>query len=729
MIRQVYLCIFILLLWISTANASHIVGGEFSMQAVGRGYNYQFNLHLYFDVLHGDPKAEDASIFVAIYSKATNKQIDTLTLYRVLSTPLSFTNPLCTTGNTVTKLIRYSRELTLDPKIYREPAGYYITWERCCRNEGIVNIAEPGNSGITFYMEFPPVAVNGSRFTNTSPAFAPLTGNYACVNELLILDFSATDDNRDSLVYALITPLKGHSNGNESVPAPIAAPYPDISWTNGYGLQYILNGSMQLNAATGEIRMKASKMGLYAFAVRCEEFRNGLKIGEVRRDYQIMVLDCQQNMPPNLSVLENKDTKKLYQEGNIMHLAATDERCFPVLVTDKEIKSTIQLSILSANFPLDKATLTPITGTIQNAKDTLQALLCLDKCLKNPPGEFLQLTLVATDSGCPIGKADTVLLKIDLAPKPNEAPEVYTTLAVNQATLPVDSMLTFEVIASDMDKDMISLKAVGRGFELEKFGMSFTNKTGTDHLQSSFTWKPICTGLADSVFIVDFIATDLRCSSGKQDTVTVTLLLEKNPNKTPQIFTSLTQNAGTVTIGEEMSFDVTGIDADNEPVEIWAVGRGFDLQQEGMHFEIHATSLGTITIPFYWQPNCNNKEGSYTINFIITDHSCSLNKYDTVTVTLSLQDFATSETQFLPPNVFTPNEDGVNDYFEIPNLPTDNCNNYFTGITIYNRWGKLIFEDTKRNFQWKGENMPTGTYFYLLQYSTSKYKGIISLLR
>ncbi len=47
-------------------------------------------------------------------------------------------------------------------------------------------------------------------------------------------------------------------------------------------------------------------------------------------------------------------------------------------------------------------------------------------------------------------------------------------------------------------------------------------------------------------------------------------------------------------------------------------------------------------------------------------------------------------------------------------------------VVIYNRWGEVVFEDTKRNFQWNGgfknnlnQPVPGGTYVYLVRYVSS----------
>ena len=90
------------------------------------------------------------------------------------------------------------------------------------------------------------------------------------------------------------------------------------------------------------------------------------------------------------------------------------------------------------------------------------------------------------------------------------------------------------------------------------------------------------------------------------------------------------------------------------------------------------------------------------------------------------------------PNVFTPNDDNINDYFEI----STESNIVRYRIKIFNSWGKLVYESQTLDDYWDGilNNGNTGTsgvYFYSIQLTCieknrilDKYiKGPISLLR
>ena len=84
------------------------------------------------------------------------------------------------------------------------------------------------------------------------------------------------------------------------------------------------------------------------------------------------------------------------------------------------------------------------------------------------------------------------------------------------------------------------------------------------------------------------------------------------------------------------------------------------------------------------------------------------------------------------PNVFTPNEDGVNDTWVIENIwmfPE-------AYIYIYNRWGQLIYEGRGTDEPWdgryRGHYVPSGTYMYIVNLENLEkdraYTGTVTIL-
>jgi gliding motility-associated-like protein len=88
----------------------------------------------------------------------------------------------------------------------------------------------------------------------------------------------------------------------------------------------------------------------------------------------------------------------------------------------------------------------------------------------------------------------------------------------------------------------------------------------------------------------------------------------------------------------------------------------------------------------------------------------------------------------IPNDGLSPNGDGINDIWEIPNIES------FPGalVEIYNRWGERLFSTTdyknnKWNAKYNGKDLPVGTYYYIINLNSDKYKdpitGPITILR
>ena len=80
--------------------------------------------------------------------------------------------------------------------------------------------------------------------------------------------------------------------------------------------------------------------------------------------------------------------------------------------------------------------------------------------------------------------------------------------------------------------------------------------------------------------------------------------------------------------------------------------------------------------------------------------------------------------------LFTPNSDGFNDFWEIPDLESyGNCD-----VRVYNRWGKLVFSSTEYNNEWDGTsngvNLPSAAYYFILKSETAgTITGTVNIVR
>jgi gliding motility-associated-like protein len=123
-------------------------------------------------------------------------------------------------------------------------------------------------------------------------------------------------------------------------------------------------------------------------------------------------------------------------------------------------------------------------------------------------------------------------------------------------------------------------------------------------------------------------------------------------------------------------------------------------------------SVSTSTNASTVYPN----SGTYTIQLIATSGPCS----DTAYATIVVNDGLTLEI----PNVFTPNDDGINDVFTIKSTGVKEIS-----MQIFNRWGQLMFSYDGAKAAWdgvssSGNKASEGTYFYFVKASGFDNKEI-----
>jgi large repetitive protein len=80
------------------------------------------------------------------------------------------------------------------------------------------------------------------------------------------------------------------------------------------------------------------------------------------------------------------------------------------------------------------------------------------------------------------------------------------------------------------------------------------------------------------------------------------------------------------------------------------------------------------------------------------------------------------------PNIFTPNDDSVNDQFEVLNLPLTGKHQ----LIISNRWGNEVFtsSDYREGTFWNAAGTSDGIYYYRLKVDGGgTFEGWVEILR
>ena len=312
--------VFIFLLFLSLRNsATHIVGGEIIYDYLGNNA-YKITLKIYRDCssttgFDGVPGI-NGQVIPAIVSimDLNGLPVDTLDMGAPIITkiPPTINNPCIQTPNHVcVEEGVYTKTVTLQPKA----GGYFVVYQRCCRNTTVLNLLLSGTQGSTYYTKIPgpELAVN-----NSSPRFKNFPPIFLCNNLAFNFNHAATDPDGDLLVYSICPPFIGLDGccPYMTVPPPLAAspncsnpppfcpgfslppPYQPVNFVSPYNGSYPIssNPSITINPNTGVMSGSPNLIGQFVVGVCVQEFRNNVLINTHFRDFQFNIVSCVVNV-------------------------------------------------------------------------------------------------------------------------------------------------------------------------------------------------------------------------------------------------------------------------------------------------------------------------------------------------------------------------------------------------------------------------------------------------
>lgn len=635
---RVWFILLALLLLVCPARASHIVGGELDLQHQA-GSSYRLTLNLYFDDINGSPLILDQSLTASIFAQGTHQRMQDVELPLTSNTFVAYTNPACAAPTLRTRRLVYSRLIELPAATYTNPAGYYAAVERCCRNRGISNIERPDYAGQTFYLAFPPVVRSGQPLINSTPRIFPPLSDYACINELFYYNFGGEDADGDSLVYELVTPLSGNSSPDVTKPLVAGpAPYGLIRWNPGYATNNQIPGApaLGIDRRTGRLTVRPARLGLFVFAIQCAEYRQGVRLGEVRRDFQLMVLNCPPNQTPDLTVRLPGQTQAYVPGRDVLRLASGTNRCLPLRLTDPDPNSQLSLSLNPVNFRGPLPTFTRQQGVVRapGAPDTLVSELCFPTCL-DTQGQVYLLDVIVADNGCSLPRRDTVRVAFTAAPSPNSLPVLRTTAKQPLRAKPGE-LVTFEVIATDPDNDALTLEMLGRGFGATAVGAQLTQTRVGNELRGRFSWRVPCPSADKTRYEFEFTGAAAPC--GLTQATNLVVPIEVDDRNEPPVLVSTSDPARPLVVrpGQVLTFDLTATDPENDPLSLIGQGQGFSLREVGAQLILTQTDSNAQG-RFTWVVPCLPADKLlYHFEFVATSTACGTQQVTTLTIPIRI---------------------------------------------------------------------------------------------
>ena len=301
-------CLLILITggFILPLSAAHIRGGELYYKYLGPGRSpntssYLVTLKLYIDCGQNDPGQLDNEVYLTVFSKPGNREF-VGSYARMVSEEFIRYDPASNPciNNPPTDVCYRLRYYQYAFELPNSALGYTVAFQRCCRIEGIKNIAPPSNDfGATYSCEIPGTSPVLNGYQNNSPTITANDAVAVCVGSDFQFDFSAIDADNDSLVYQFCDAYAGAgpNNGQNCYTCPMPVPgapppYRPLNYQSPYSGASPM-GSVTINRNTGIMSgIAPNTIGQYVVTVCIAEYRNGLQINVHRKDIHIKVSNC-----------------------------------------------------------------------------------------------------------------------------------------------------------------------------------------------------------------------------------------------------------------------------------------------------------------------------------------------------------------------------------------------------------------------------------------------------
>lgn len=837
---------FILFSFAKWGSASHIVGGDFSYRHLS-GDSYELKLKMYRDCGNGTSPLP-SNMNVGIYDKETNSQRKTIFLRRSTTYPIKYNTSCINPELRCVETGIYVANFTMPQADFHNTEGYYVEWEGCCRNAITKNITNPGTTSMAFYMELPSPYPNGSTSIdiNNSPEFTRDPLSYLCVGEFFKYDFKIFDKDGDEIRMRIGAPLEGAGvagPGSSPKSATAAAPYFDCTWSSGYGVTNYMDGAPDLTVDNDSayIYLVPTQIGVYVISIIADEYRNGVKIGEVRRELQLEVLICPPRFKPNI-------TTSISSVPNIQYVTIGVESCFELNATDLNTNEILRFrldtggmyKILGSSASLDP----PDVSGAQN----INAKFCWTPACPLDTGKGAYLDFIAYDDSCPFSQDDTIRVKFIVNQVVNADPVLKSTLSSNILNIPRNEQACFTIQGTDANPtDQITMEVLSSSFDVFGAGATLSNDVivGNSSISTEFCWTPNCTLKIDSPIHLSFVLYDNACPSEAYDTLDITInvlpVLNDPPFITAEGVNVGANNVVNMILDEPNCFSIFAEDLDDDNIELSYTSTNFDFSSSNFSWTNRLNQINQKRNEFCWTPSCDEvaDRDSIYLDFLVRDRKCDNEKFDTLRVLFKFNfpdnqvpeiikpdsavytinagysrkievegideneedllilsarplyessiplriemnsvqgigelqsilnvyaDCGLNSNTLYPievkllsnkycnsydtitkvvnmrvvplldlgkpllPQVFSPNGDGINDFYSIYLANRTICPDKFEFL-IFDRWGKKMFETKDPEFAWDGKDCHAGAYVYFMKLSDEKYSGIISLVK
>jgi len=216
-------------------------------------------------------------------------QLDT-----IIDVPLPVYPCLEIPNNICAKKVRYSNVIAL-PVI---DSSYFVLLQSCCRVDSLINIipnVQP--RGISNFIE---ITATAQQEGNSMPLANDSIPLFFCLDAPFYYSFSYNDSEGDQLVYELCEP-PSFDSGFVNSPFPLPPFLSPVYNLPGYhSLNPLGNDMLTLNSITGELYAYPTEVGSFLIGVCISEYRNGVLLSTMTKDFVLNIIECSPQVEINL---------------------------------------------------------------------------------------------------------------------------------------------------------------------------------------------------------------------------------------------------------------------------------------------------------------------------------------------------------------------------------------------------------------------------------------------
>lgn len=629
---------FFLLVCVPFTRGTHITGGDFTITHV-EGNTFLARLTLFRDCASGGAPF-DQIVEITVFDALTNEHLEELDfVFSGFETIIPQLGNSCFEPDVCLEFGIYETEFDLPDN----PNGYYLSKERCCRNDLSLNLAGT-DLGFVFTVDVPDPAIQ-----NSTPEFGDYPAEaFLCVNSPNTIDFGATDIDGDSLVYSLVDPLRGESDGTPfgaNPPVATPKPYTTVQWQPPYTVNNQVGGvpPMTIDSETGVITAQPEQVGIFTVAVQVQEFRNGELIGTIRRELQLTSTLCVIDQPSVINT-PNGDT--------IFNILANTEFCIPIEVTDPNTGDTL---FVEGEGPiLDGIVIPQAIYPDANGFSTIEQDFCWSPLCLNVSEDPYVVTIRAFSEGCApttlITEQDLYFNVILEGDEPTELIEPEEAVVIDLYD-PSTHCFNYEFVdPNEADSLIVYPSSEIIGFpnitELD-------TSRGQGDLSIPFCWDVVCEDLRDEPYLVEFEVVATNCNVIDTTFFTVPIQVVRPPDEEGSFSMVPDTVFWELYSGDTLCFPVVFSDPNFfDSLEVSAESELFNLEENAPFFspDTIAGFAPFVEGEFCWSPRCENvREEPYILTLFGHSRSCEVDEVVEYPVVIYLDTPADEPASFVLP--------------------------------------------------------------------------------